>query len=513
MTQLRQRSEAELTSDIGLKVVTQADAQLFLDTRALNQAFTNPRTSIAVYAVFKPGAMPTNDKLQALGVASVLFSGSVATCTFHGVKVHESARGEGIGDRLFKRLHSLVFEIVQDSFLRPRKVFVLPAEISQVREHSVHSTFSINYVLAPGDCFRKPPSLLLYQRNGAIVTQNAGSVLLTRDTLISAIREAQSYEHKDISVDFVPVSFKEPYLIPSAHSSVSWRWSKPSFTLSHKKEAVPSHTHTHESEPHTHESEPKRDPYPQARALETPKLLLSSECPSHDAHSFVLSETLRAGDWSLDDLPAEGRAGHLFPSNTTGMCSFLIQAGICHQMEQFLLASTCFTTKPLVIGDVKLTGYEQYGIVQGAHRPIRQLERTKCARSSLEVDACLDGIPGLLHIVGQCRELLRSKCNLIEVHFLKQDELQQTTFGWHNDAATVRVSDNEAYLIRTVIVQLSDQTHTGMCMFGFRPHTFLGRGAAVVFHGGAMHTSLSPKPWPADSSAYKLALFFVLSKS
>jgi len=217
----RVRSDLVLFDDIGLKKVTQAQAQIFLDTRALNAAFDASTNSVGVYALFNQNAGAF--KLKALGLASVSFSAdNVATCTIHGVKVHDEARNDGIGNSLFRRLHSLVFELVQhmNILALKTKCLRLNAERPLVHVPGVRiPPSSIRYVLAAGDCFRNPAALLLYHSNGAIITANAGEVRHDRNSLLNALQGGRVI--RSASVDFPTVSFWQPYLSPVAHSSVS----------------------------------------------------------------------------------------------------------------------------------------------------------------------------------------------------------------------------------------------------------------------------------------------------
>lgn len=120
--------------------------------------------------------------------------------------------------------------------------------------------------------------------------------------------------------------------------------------------------------------------------------LLASECEVDQSLSFILSETLRCGEWCL--------APETYPSVATGVVSFLVSARYCRQLQLFLVDSECFSRQPLIIGNASLEGYETYPKVQATtFVPSEQRRRTKVARTKAEISACIVGMPGLPQVI------------------------------------------------------------------------------------------------------------------
>ena len=89
------------------------------------------------------------------------------------------------------------------------------------------------------------------------------------------------------------------------------------------------------------------------------------------------------------------------------------------------------------------------------------------------------------------------------MHFLLQDDSQQASFSWHDDASDV---GHEGMHMTTVIVSLSI-VPSCMRMWGFQPFLFEGEGAACAFAGAALHESV-PRCTGSAEPVRKVALFF-----
>ena len=89
------------------------------------------------------------------------------------------------------------------------------------------------------------------------------------------------------------------------------------------------------------------------------------------------------------------------------------------------------------------------------------------------------------------------------MHFLLQDDSQQASFSWHDDASDV---GHEGMHMTTVIVSLSI-VPSCMRMWGFQPFLFQGLGAACAFAGAALHESV-PRCTGSAEPVRKVALFF-----
>ena len=96
----------------------------------------------------------------------------------------------------------------------------------------------------------------------------------------------------------------------------------------------------------------------------------------------------------------------------------------------------------------------------------------------------------------------KGKC-IRAMHFLLQDDSQQASFSWHDDASDI---GHKGIHMTTVIVSLSI-VPSCMRMWGFQPFVFEGVGAACAFAGAALHESV-PRRTGSAKPVRKVALFF-----
>ena len=96
----------------------------------------------------------------------------------------------------------------------------------------------------------------------------------------------------------------------------------------------------------------------------------------------------------------------------------------------------------------------------------------------------------------------KGKC-IRAMHFLLQDDSQQASFSWHDDASDI---GHKGMHMTTVIVSLSI-VPSCMRMWGFQPFLFQGVGAACAFAGAALHESV-PRCTGSAEPVRKVALFF-----
>ena len=74
------------------------------------------------------------------------------------------------------------------------------------------------------------------------------------------------------------------------------------------------------------------------------------------------------------------------------------------------------------------------------------------------------------------------------MHFLRDDELGQASFTYHDDVRDLNSVHGVTDDLLTAVVQVSS-TRTAMRMYGFEPAVFEKMGSAKIFRGGAVHQS------------------------
>ena len=243
---------------------------------------------------------------------------------------------------------------------------------------------------------------------------------------------------------------------------------------------------------------------------------------------------------------------HLTFAHNTGVHSFGLNAGCCITMRSFLENRQNYDAEGwLVMAGKSFPGYAGYPYVQSPLGQVSVLQEVSvhpiaCATSQSSLLVCtpplivpvlqrktvrvsgkamcdivLAGQPEVRELVDAVRVALRlpdsrrnpeartpsqpkGKC-IRALHFLLQDNSEQASFSWHDDASDI---GHEGMHMTTVIVNLSAHPSC-MRMWGFQPFLFQGTGAACAFAGAALHESV---PLLAGSSAElvrrKVALFF-----
>ena len=249
------------------------------------------------------------------------------------------------------------------------------------------------------------------------------------------------------------------------------------------------------------------------------------------------------------------RAEDMYPlsnltfAHDTGVHGFHIHAGFCTTMTSFLDNQQNYNAEGwLLMAGQTFPGYARYPFV---HSPLGQLAtiqevsahpiacglwqsplmvctpplfvpvpQRKTVRISGKTmcDFVLAGQPEVRQFADAVRVALRlpdsrrnpkaskpaqpkGKC-IRAMHFLLQDDSQQASFSWHDDASDI---GHEGMHMTTVIVSLS-KVPSCMRMWGFQPFLFEGVGAACAFAGAATHESVPHKR--AGPPVRKVALFF-----
>eukprot|EP00327_Prymnesium_parvum_P018056 CAMPEP_0113241750 /NCGR_PEP_ID=MMETSP0008_2-20120614/6961_1 /TAXON_ID=97485 /ORGANISM="Prymnesium parvum" /LENGTH=476 /DNA_ID=CAMNT_0000089175 /DNA_START=353 /DNA_END=1783 /DNA_ORIENTATION=- /assembly_acc=CAM_ASM_000153 len=194
-----------------------------------------------------------------------------------------------------------------------------------------------------------------------------------------------------------------------------------------------------------------------------------------------------------------------------GVLSFVLPAQPCRMVRDYLEDERNFKIitgkgsflqqyKVLCVGSQELTGYNSYELVHGEHHPGKQASRSFQARKKSSIRETLLHLPGLSHIYKMLVETLFGEHPVNQnqtqwlraIHFLRVDHTNQVAFKWHTDAVDFHLPDNELGRLVTIVVQLSADAPTAMQMYLCAPQPYMGSGAAIAFHGAAIHRTI---PW------------------
>lgn len=233
--------------------------------------------------------------------------------------------------------------------------------------------------------------------------------------------------------------------------------------------------------------------------------------------------------------------GKVFPggcssSRGTGVVSFHVQASFCRLLEEgvqrmsetpagqnlFLPGST--------VGLVPLDGYR--GIHAEAVDRLAQGKAAVFTKGPADAQKLLQEVPaagsvvhGALQGLGLDAEAAAAAAASVRVvHFFRVDKSNQTSYDWHVDClslvkllgltGTIKEREAKAHGIRTVVVQLGADSETAMCLWGFDPAVYRGRGAGHAFHGSAVHRGVPWNPTTSipcqrGSAVWKMTLFWL----
>ena len=214
---------------------------------------------------------------------------------------------------------------------------------------------------------------------------------------------------------------------------------------------------------------------------------------------------------------------HLPLSPGTGVHAFTVSRPCCEVLRSYLEEPANYDDNGfLKMGDTQYPGYGAYPHV---HAPLGQIARLQERRTvrvtgRAQVRAVLESVVPLRHLVSLVRRALRlpepggtevlcrsGKC-IKALHFLLQDETEQASFSWHDDAYDLEISSKmHASEMTTVIVSLSEAC-SGMRVWGCEPVLYRQQGDAVAFPGAAAHETLPRRRNLPVPRVWKLALFF-----
>ena len=461
------RGKLRLALDIGLRTVSREECEAFFASGAIRQVFLDAsKHSFAVVARFAQTAGHVQDEVgggvAAMALATVRQDEKTMQwrCTIFGLKVVEAMRRTGMGERLFMALHARAFEIAQSCAAR-RAPGVAPGDV-------------LEYDLSAGHCRRTPEACLIFAKHGATITQAEGAAVLSEAELRDAC--GADWTHAGVHVAFPSVRLAAPYSEPSHAALLEPTWLPP--------RPDPA-------------QEFGMDPYIAKSLPNNYRLLLF---------------------WPLDLLE------DFVPSRRTGLHPFVQCARPCGQVLEYVLSHRSDDEKTLYLSHLaqhgpKIFGYRGYKLVNAPELDSDlQERRTKMAKGS-DLLKAMDVIPGLPQLTKRAMAVLglpfdKWRTHLRAIHFLEIDAEQQAGFSWHTDETEeLHLSTEEVGGLRTVVTQLSAGEKSAMCMWGFAPHVYRGRGDAVVFHGSAVHGSMR---WPTSSlrrTVWKLTHVFVLADS
>ena len=214
---------------------------------------------------------------------------------------------------------------------------------------------------------------------------------------------------------------------------------------------------------------------------------------------------------------------HLPLSPDTGVHAFTVSQPCCERLLSYLEDRANYTDDGFL--RMGATQFPGYGAYPNVHAPLGQIaalqeRRTVRVNGLGEVAAVLRSMPPVLQLVKEVRRALRlpepsgtavqvKSGKLIKaLHFLLQDETQQASFSWHDDAYDLAIPNKtHASEMTTVIVNLSHEC-SGMRIWGCAPHLYREQGDAVAFPGAASHETLPRRRNSPVPEVRKLALFF-----
>ena len=207
----------------------------------------------------------------------------------------------------------------------------------------------------------------------------------------------------------------------------------------------------------------------------------------------------------------------------TGLCTFTVRNRPCRELENQLTAQQNWVKDwRLAVAqhfsfpgcDVRLVPIGSYKAVAAKSLdPREQARRTLTTKSPAaarkvvrEVPAVAELLYDALRALGMSLDkALAAAQRVCVLHFFCIERSGSATYAWHTDDSsladllglkgTPAQRTRGAYGIRSMVIQLGDGCQTAMCMYGFSPAEYAGRGAGVAFHGSAVHRAV---PWTQE---------------
>lgn len=227
--------------------------------------------------------------------------------------------------------------------------------------------------------------------------------------------------------------------------------------------------------------------------------------------------------WSSKSAPAEPM-DHLPLSQVTGVYAFAVDDDICSRWDARLARNDSYDRHGfLILGGQSYPGYGAYNQVHAPGGSIPGLQERKTSRvhGQALVNKALRDDSMLRELVQEVRKQLKLPMparksvlqpagkSILALHFLHQDETQQSSFSWHADDEDIRQCGAARMADMTTVIVNFSEVISGMRVWGMQPVLYLCRGHAVAFPGSALHETLPRvRTAPAQGSVHKVALFF-----
>ena len=473
--------------DDGLRQVGLQEAVEFMDSTGLAEAFQDTVQPTCLAIIARHTEWQHLVALAIVRLDSPCRQHLPRTATVLGLCVDADHRGKGLGTFLYRKMHREVFAREQLSLFWS----VVSGATAPARD-------ALRFELAPGSCRRTVSALLLYARHGAMVTVAHG--MDAKPWTVSMLEERLLGTSGDFNYKAtVTVTFPGPLCLRGPYEHCA------SFGIPDTATFLPP-------------------PAASDLAPATDKWL---------AQNYQFSRELLQADGE-EQHPLSYSPGQRFRfSTTTGTAALLLPDSWCAEIYTYInsnlsedretLAMKLPTEPYSTLGH--LSGYSLFQRTHAAvHKGAEQQRVTKQATSKLELQMVLTCVPKLKAVfaawlstlglpVGWVNELDALLKVWRGAHFLWQDERCHASFSHHADDKDLDLKPAERQRLRTLVVQLSANTPSAMCVWGREPQRFGGCGAASSFHGSAVHFTMQNNPPPAAGSpVVKMALFVVMPK-
>lgn len=393
--------------------------------------------------------------------------GSSSRCysaIIHTLVVRESSQKRGLGNAL------LSYAYVYAASTAHAIVFA-----ESTYDEVKHSNKALVWSLAPGSCRRQVDMLRLLHKHGWRIVVNGDTTVNASILLKWQKDEYLELGTRDVQVFGPACSLSTPVILPGEAMDGC-----ASFKHPNEMPSVP----------------PKKD--------------------KEWVRSYELNSLLLRGTHPL--LPSSD----VMPLRSKGLLSFVAPISACAQLERYVAdgKNHNFSVNggeldhTLQVGDVKLKSYRDYHYLNSMHDSQLQACATAMASEPYEIRACVERLPGLAeilqaaaHTIGVDLPLKTLTASVRRLHFLLLDATRQVDFCWHEDTSDLTIHEKERDGLLSIIVQLSATFKTAMQVYGFPYHVYDGQGAGVIFHGRALHRSISRHSQPSGRRVWKLAIF------
>ena len=394
-----------------------------------------------------------------------------ARATVHTLVVRKSSRRSGLGTALLRTAYSFMCAKVEEHC-------EIPARMQAARG------LDMEWSMAPGSCRRRPETLLTLYANGWSIYANAQRSIL-KEELLNWLENGKNLERVDLTLTGPSLPIGRAHLLPAV-----------SLCGMHSAHFKPK----------------PRQELPQPPPMD-----------KDWGKSYALNMKLM-----MHRLPLI--AGYdSKPLHEKGLKPIYVPLRFCQRVQAFLAHphnheitvqeerntdGHYMVVHALKVQGRQLKGYSLYHTLNGIHAPDLQCYCTVKTSSKADVAACFQGISGLTEVLLAAVQAaglpLTETCmqsNVQHMHFLLLNSSGQVDFAWHEDTYDLSIPEKDRDNLLSVVVQLSPTFTTAMQVFAFPMHVYSGQGAGVVFHGRAVHRSVSRVSIPRGLAVWKVAAF------